>query len=104
MWLLRELLKQTRILLLPVGILLGLTYVYYHLFTGDRSLWVWYGLKEQVTQMQIENTLLKEKQTALEDKVKRLKPDSLDVDYLDERVRETLPVLRSNERVIYLSR
>lgn len=54
--------------------------------------------------MQVENALLKGQHAALESKVERLKPESLDVDYLDERVRETLPVLRTNERVIYLSR
>lgn len=104
MWLLRELIKHTKSLILPVFILLGFTYVYYHLFTGDRSVWVWYGLNEQVHQMQVENALLRDQQVSLEAKVKRLKPDTLDVDYLDERVRETLPVLRTNERVIYLSR
>ncbi len=104
MWILRELFKHSKTLFLPVAVLLVFTYVYYHLFTGDRSLWVWYGLNEQVNQMKIENALLNERHAELEHKVLRLKPESLDVDYLDERVRESLPVLRRNERVIYLSR
>jgi cell division protein FtsB len=94
--------RTTRALLLPLLLAAAFVYFFYHLLTGDRGIWVWYGLSEQVQMLEDQNTVLAARVARMERRVARLKPDTLDLDYVDELARQRLGVAAAGERVLYL--
>ena len=102
MRILRELRLSSRRLILPVSLIFVLCYVYYHTLTGDRGLLVWYVLHQQVEQLQAENAALQSNVDRLQRDVDRLSAKSPDLDYIDEVVRRNMPVMKPDERVVYI--
>ena len=93
----------TRRVAVPALLALFAFYVGYHIFSGDRGLFVWYGLSRDVENLIHENAILQEQLTRVETDVARLKPGTADPDYVDELVRKNLPVAKSDEFVVYVS-
>lgn len=78
-------------------------YFCYHIFQGRRGVLSWYRMVKVVnTDEQFLVRLQKEKD-ALEQRVKLLRPESLDLDMLDEQARRLLNHGSSDETVILAS-
>jgi len=97
MVILRELKRRAHFVLGPV-IGMALTgYFFYNLVEGERGLLRWLSLTREI---RVENANLEAVRTqrqALDLKVSDLKPNHLDPDLLDERVRATLNLVAPNE-------
>lgn len=77
-------------------------YFGYHVFHGERGLTAWVDLQSQVAEEQSVLDGVKSERKALERRVALLKPESLDPDMLDERVRVMLDYGRPDEVVVLL--
>lgn len=75
-------------------------YFGYHLSHGDRGYFAWRGLQKKLVVSQEKYQQKLQERTALENRVKRMRPDSLDVDMLDERARVVLGFVKPTEKVI----
>jgi cell division protein FtsB len=97
---LRELRRRARHVVGPV---LGLTlfgYFAYHLVEGDRGFLAWRQLTDELHGEAARLDTLRAEHAALAQRADDLKPDHLDPDLLDERVRATLDLVKPNEVVI----
>lgn len=99
---LRDLKQGLKRAFLPALLLFLLGYIYYHTFSGDRGLIVWYELQSQVQELQIENAKLTAIVTNLENDVRRLSAKTPDRDFLDELARRELGLIKKNEVVAYI--
>ena len=100
MMILRELRRRGRYILGPVlGIALT-GYFAYHLIEGDRGFLAWLRLTREIRAENANLEAVRAQREALDLKVSNLKPDHLDPDLLDERVRATLNLVAPNELVI----
>jgi cell division protein FtsB len=75
-------------------------YFFYHLMHGDRGYFAWKGVEEKLKTSQIEYEKAVSEREALENRVKRLRPDSLDPDLLDEQARRVLGFIKPEEIVV----
>ena len=67
---------------------------------GDYGLFRRIQIEAEKTQLDAERTRLKTEVTALENKTRRLSDDYLDLELLDEQVRDVLGMLRPDEIVL----
>jgi cell division protein FtsB len=67
---------------------------------GQRSYLELTSLNEQIAQASLQNHELQEQRLALESRVVRLRPGSIDPDLLEERARYMLGYARPDEKVI----
>jgi cell division protein FtsB len=70
------------------------------LVEGDRGLIAWLNLTQDIRAENAKLEAVRAQREALDLKVSNLKPDHLDPDLLDERVRATLNFVASGETVI----
>ena len=79
-------------------------YLVYFLINGQRGLLKYLFLTKQA--QQYDNTLanLQNNNDYYLDRTKRLKPNTLDLDYLDEKARKKLGLIDKNEIVIILDK
>ena len=97
---LRELRRRARFILGPVlGIALT-GYFAYHLVEGDRGLLAWLRLTREIRAENANLEAARTQREALDLRISNLKPDHLDPDLLDERVRATLNLVAPDEIVI----
>ena len=96
----REIRRRARLVVGPVLGICLVGYFAYHLVQGDRGLLAWMNLTQQIKIAQKNLADSREAREALERRVALLKPDSLDLDLLDERVRATINLALPNEIVI----
>jgi cell division protein FtsB len=97
---LRELRRRGRAVLGPaLGIALT-GYFAYHLIEGDRGLLAWLRLSREIRAENANLEAVRAERAALDLKVSNLKPDHIDPDLLDERVRATLNLVAPDEIVI----
>jgi cell division protein FtsB len=85
--------------------LLGLglvVYFGYHAVSGDRSLWAWRQLTAEIAATRQELAEVRAERLNLEDKVKRLRPESLDPDLVDELARKRLSFVDPLDVIILL--
>ncbi len=75
-------------------------YFAYHLLHGDRGYFALKGLEKKLVVAEAKYAEKKEQRTSLENRVKLLRPDSLDLDLLDERARVVLGFVKPNEKVV----
>lgn len=75
-------------------------YFAYHLVHGDMGYFAMRGVEDRLSQSKRDYIELKEDRVALENRVKRLRPDSLDLDMLDERSRAVLAFGHKDEVII----
>jgi cell division protein FtsB len=75
-------------------------YFAYHLVHGEKGYFAWRGLQQKVTVAEVQLEQKQGERIALENRVKRLRPESLDLDMLDERSRVVLGFARPREFVV----
>ena len=87
--------------LLANGISFGLfVFFFYPLLHGDRGYFAWKGVEQRLADSQARYQQVRDERAALENRVKMLRPDSLDLDLLDERARAVLGFLKPSEVVV----
>ncbi|MCB9973856.1 MAG: septum formation initiator family protein [Rhodospirillales bacterium] len=89
--------KEYRFLFL--GILLCL-YFSYHLFHGPRSFFHLQDLQRQNELLSTQAAQMQQEEAALENKVSKLRPETLDPDFLDERARAMLGYMEDDEMMV----
>ena len=97
---LRELRRRAHFIIGPV-IGIALTgYFAYHLIEGDHGLIRWLSLTREIRAESANLEAVRAQRKALDLRVSELRPDHLDPDLLDERVRATLNLVAPDEIVI----
>ncbi|MEH6632094.1 MAG: septum formation initiator family protein [Halopseudomonas aestusnigri] len=104
MSLFREIHKRSRLVIPQVLGASIVAYFAYHTIEGERGVWAWIHLKQDLTEKQIELQVTQQEKSSLESRVALLRPDNLDPDMLEERAREVLNYGRENEYVILQKR
>lgn len=100
MVLLSEIKKRARHITGPVLAIAVFGYFAYHSIQGDRGLIAWVHLSQQTEIANANFEKVARERLALERRTNLLRPDHLDPDMLDERVRSSLGLLLPNELVI----
>ena len=103
MILLRALRRRARFI---VGPILGIAltgYFAYHLVEGDRGLNAWLRLNREIRTATANLDAVRAQRAALDLKVSELRPDHVDPDLLDERIRATLNLVSPDDIVIIRS-
>ena len=96
-----------RHLLKAVTPLLGVTvvgYFIYHSLEGDRGLWSYFKLTQKLELVKNEHASLHAERVALEEKIKRMHPESIDRDLLEKQVRHILGYGHPDEIVIFVDK
>jgi cell division protein FtsB len=87
-----------------VGPFLGLTavvYFSYHTLQGDRGLFAWWRVKQEVLQAEQDLSYLRAEYARLDHRVGQLRTDRLDPDMLEERARIMLNMGRDDEVIVF---
>ena len=79
-------------------------YFAYHLLHGDRGFFANKGLQVKLAQTESKLEEKRRERLALENRVRLLRPDGIDLDLLDERARVVLGFVKADERVILQTR
>jgi cell division protein FtsB len=96
----RALRRRARFILGPIlGVALT-GYFAYHLIEGDRGFKGWLRLNEEVRAASANLEAVRAQRAALDLKVSNLRPDHVDPDLLDERIRATLNLVAPDDLVI----
>jgi cell division protein FtsB len=85
------------------GPLLGIAltgYFAYHLVEGDRGLKAWFRLNRELQAATANLETVRGQRAALDLRVSNLRPDHVDPDLLDERIRATLNLVSPDDIVI----
>lgn len=91
---------RLRHIVFPVVIVAMMVYFTYHIFQGQRGVLAWIRLDKKLKEEEaILNALTQEKET-LEKETYLLRPDSLDIDLLEEKARQVLNFAHPDEVVI----
>ncbi len=89
-----------RAIWMPVVTALFLAYFGYHAVNGAFGMKSMDRLTDETGQLTAQLADLKSQRTALETKVARMRPDSLDADLVDSSARAALSVMRTDEVVV----
>lgn len=100
MILLRELRRRAHVVVVPILGMALTGYFAYHLVEGNRGLLAWVRLTREIHVEQATLTKIEADQAQLALKAADLRPDHLDRDLLDERVRAVLDLVGPDEIVI----
>jgi len=96
----RVLRKRAGVILGPV-IGIALTgYFAYNLVEGDRGLKAWFRLNQEIRTATADLEAIRAQRAALDLKVSNLRPEHIDPDLLDERIRATLNLVSPDDIVI----
>ena len=79
-------------------------YLVYFLINGQRGMLKYFYLSKQNQQYKQTLAELNSKNINYLDRIKRLQPNTVDLDYLDENVRKKLGIIDNNEIVIILDK
>jgi len=77
-----------------------MVYFGYHAVQGDRGLIAWWNLRFDIERANIALTEVSAEKKTLEHRVSLLRPESLDPDMLEERVRVMLGVVHPGDRIV----
>jgi cell division protein FtsB len=75
-------------------------YFAYHLIHGERGYFALKGVEQKRADSRARHAAIIAERAALETRVRQLRPNSLDLDLLDERARHVLGFVRPEERVV----
>jgi cell division protein FtsB len=75
-------------------------YLFYFLINGDRGIISYYNIKNQNTQHHFVLRELQKKNSFLTDRIKRLQTNTIDLDFLDEQIRQKTGYVSENEALI----
>lgn len=84
--------------------IIGIGYFAYHAINGQRGLSAMFSLTDQIEKAKAELDEVRSERLYLEHRVSLLRPDSLDLDLLDERARATLGYAGEGEEVYMIER
>ncbi|MEZ5932448.1 MAG: septum formation initiator family protein [Alphaproteobacteria bacterium] len=90
---------QSWLLMASVGLAV---YFGYHAVHGNRGMMASEQKAEELVAAKRELAVLQHERERLEQRVKRLRPESLDPDLIDELARETLSMVESDDVIILL--
>jgi cell division protein FtsB len=93
----RHFLRENFMLILGICLCV---YFSYHTIQGERSLVRLMQLKQDITAQAYMDDLLSQERIALEDKVKKMRPESIDYDMAEEQARIVLGYVRPDEVVV----
>lgn len=93
--------RQLRGLLGPLLAFGCVTYFIYHSIQGERGMLSMFRMKKKLEDVRAQLSLLQSDKEVIERRVYLLRPDSLDLDMLDERARAVLNCARSDEVIIF---
>ena len=77
-----------------------LVYLFYFLINGERGVISYYKLKSQNSDYRMTLSNLVEKNLILSDRINRLQTNTIDLDFLDEKIREKTGFIGVNEVLI----
>ncbi|MBI04776.1 MAG: hypothetical protein CMI96_03055 [Pelagibacteraceae bacterium] len=77
-------------------------YLAYFLINGQKGLIKYFKLKNQNIAYKKELDILKKENEYYLDRIKRLQPNTIDLDYLDEKLRKNNGFLKDNEIVVII--
>jgi cell division protein FtsB len=97
---LREMKRRAHFILAPIIGVAVTGYFLYNLIEGDHGLVRWLSLTREMRAANANLEAIRAQRAALDLRVSDLKPDHLDPDLLDERVRATLNLVAPDEIVI----
>lgn len=97
-------LKKPGIGVLSLGLGAAIVYLSAHAVTGRQGLIAYMDLQGREAALTEQLADLEREKAALETRATRLRPESLDLDYLDERARELLAAADPDEIVFALNR
>jgi cell division protein FtsB len=100
MMVLREMRRRARTLVGPVLGLALIGYFAYHLVEGDRGLFAWLRVTQELHSAQKTLTNVTAEREALDHRVSHMRSERVDPDLLDTQVRKTLDVAKPDEIVI----
>ena len=75
-------------------------YLSYFLLNGQRGIISYYKVKNQNTQHHLTLSSLQKKNSLLTDRIKRLQTNTIDLDFLDEQIRQKTGYVSENEVLI----
>ena len=90
--------------IVSIGLGAAILYLGAHAVTGHQGLLAYVDLQAQEHVLEQRVEVLEEERAALEARAARMRPETLDLDYLDERARLTLAAGDSEELVFTLDR
>ncbi len=96
----RNLHRLSQKALAPFIVLSVMGYFIYHSLQGDRGILAWMQLQERLLHIQNQLQELTHVRQELEDKVRDLRPESINRDLLDQQVRLQLGYMRPDEILI----
>lgn len=76
-----------------------ISYFSYNILSGDRGILSLFQLTEKHKILKDEVKILEEEKRILQSKVNRMKPESLDLDLLEEQARKNLGYAQKNETI-----
>jgi cell division protein FtsB len=79
-------------------------YFIYHSLNGDRGIFAYFKLKQELSQKEKLLTQLLTDKSVLENRTRSMHPSSIDSDMLDELARKELGLIGSDEKVIILNK
>jgi len=85
--------------LVNLGVALVLSYFVFHSIYGNRGILSYFTLKAELENSYHKLDTLRNERLEIENRTKLLRPDSLDIDMLDERVRNMLGLTEEKEKV-----
>ena len=92
--------KKISLFLLLVISLFIFFYIFYFLINGDRGIISYLKVSKNNHNLNINLSKLEKSNNYLIDKINRLKTNSLDLDFLDEKIRENTGFIDSDEILI----
>ena len=94
--------KKLRHFVTPSLIALAIVYFAFYTLFGNRGLYRMYELEDQLVVAQAQHEEVIQERITLEQNVTLLKPNSLDLDMVDQRTREVLGYAHPDDIVIEL--
>jgi len=84
----------------PTLLALAIFYLGFHAVSGERGLYAWFRESRHLEQLQGELKAAVAAREAYDRKIRLLKPDSIDLDMLDEQARRSLGFAAPDEVVV----
>lgn len=92
-------LRARRMVVPTIGICL-LGYIAFHVVQGERGLLAWWRIQKDIQIAEASLGVARTERLSLEARVGLMRPESLDLDMLDEQVREVLGLVREDEKLV----
>lgn len=85
----------------PLLLAFALFYLAFHAVSGERGLYAWFRESKRLEFLQASLKETQAKREGYERNIKLLRPESIDLDMLDEQARQVLGFVGADEVVVY---